>query len=187
LPKPVAIASSSSGRVVQFPASWSDVDPAAVLAATAELGLEGIVCKHLDSAYTPGLRSRDWIKTPHRTRGDFVVGGWLPGVGVNRHTVGALVVGAYTTEGRLHYCGVVGAGLSDAERRRLTKCLQPLQRSTPPFLETPSDIARYARWADPELVGAIEYRDFRVTLRHPSWKGLRADLDSARVTLPTTT
>jgi len=81
------------------------------------------------------VRSRDWIKTPHRIRGEFVIGGWLPGVGVNRRTVGALLVGAYTPEGRLRYCGVVGAGLSAAERRRLTKCLQPLQRSTSPFPE----------------------------------------------------
>jgi hypothetical protein len=27
-----------------------------------------------------------------------------------------------------------------------------------------------------ELVGDIEYREFRGTLRHPSWKGLRPDL-----------
>jgi len=93
------IASASSGRVIRFPASWAHVDPATVLAATAELGLEGIVCKHLDSPYTPGLRSRDWIKTPHRTRGDFLIGGWLPGVGVNRHTIAALLVGAYIPEG----------------------------------------------------------------------------------------
>jgi bifunctional non-homologous end joining protein LigD len=44
------IASSSSGTLVRFPGSWTDVDPTTVLAATAELGLEGIVCKHLDSA-----------------------------------------------------------------------------------------------------------------------------------------
>jgi bifunctional non-homologous end joining protein LigD len=56
------IASANSGSVVQFPANWTDTDPAVVLAASAELGLEGIVCKHLDSTYTPGLRSRDWIK-----------------------------------------------------------------------------------------------------------------------------
>jgi class 3 adenylate cyclase len=61
------------------PGSWTDVDPRTVLAASAELGLEGIVCKHLDSTYTPGLRLRDWIKTPHRKRSEFVIGGWLPG------------------------------------------------------------------------------------------------------------
>jgi bifunctional non-homologous end joining protein LigD len=161
------IATSSRSSVVQFPGSWTGVDPRTVVVATAELGLEDIVCKHLDSTYTPGLRSRDWIKTPHRIRGDFVIGGWLPGVGVNRHTVRARLVGGYTTEGRLRYCGAVGAGLSAAERRRLTKCLEPLQRTTSPFSETPSDIAACARWVHAELVGAVEYRDLRVTLRHP--------------------
>jgi bifunctional non-homologous end joining protein LigD len=125
------IASSSRARIVQFPGSWTDVDPIAVLAATAELGLEGIVCKRLDSSYTPGLRSRHWIKTPHRIRGEFVIGGWLPGVGVNRHTVGALLVGAYTTEGQLRFCGVVGAGLGDAERRQLMKCLNRYNAAHP--------------------------------------------------------
>jgi bifunctional non-homologous end joining protein LigD len=82
---------------------------------------------------------------------------------------------------------VVGAGLSDAERRRLTKCLRPLQRRTCPFPEIPSDLANYERWVQAELVGAIEYRELGDTLRHPSWKGLRADMDSAVVTLPQTT
>src|SRR5215208_1787374 len=107
-------------RTVQFPAHWTGTDPAIVLAASAELGLEGIVCKHLDSRYTPGIRSRDWIKTPHRKRSEFIIGGWLPGMGVNRHTVGAVVVGAYAPDGRLRFGGVVGAGLGAAERRRLT-------------------------------------------------------------------
>ena len=41
------------------------------------------------------------------------------------------------------------------------------------------DIGAYARWVQADLVGAIEYRDFGVTLRHPSWKGLWADVESA--------
>jgi bifunctional non-homologous end joining protein LigD len=179
------IASSASGSVVQFPGSWTDVDPRTVLAASAELGLEGIVCKHLNSVYTPGLRSRDWIKTPHRKRSEFVIGGWLPGVSVNRHTVGAVLVGAYTTEGQLQFCGVVGAGLSAAERRRLTQALEPLHRNASPFAAVSSDIAPYARWVRPELIGDIEYREFGTTLRHPAWKGLRVDLtDVEQIRLP---
>lgn len=58
------LAASRTSTVVQFPGSWTDIDPQSVLAASAELGLEGVVCKRLDSIYTPGLRSRDWIKTP---------------------------------------------------------------------------------------------------------------------------
>ena len=98
----------------------------------------------------------------------------------------ALLVGAYTTEGLLHYCGMVGAGLSAAEP---TTHQVPTTAATQhiPVSRIPSDIAAYARWVHAELVGAVEYRDFGATLRHPSWKGLRADLDSALVALPKTT
>jgi bifunctional non-homologous end joining protein LigD len=34
-------ASGSAGSVVQFPANWTDIDPAVVLVASADLGLEG--------------------------------------------------------------------------------------------------------------------------------------------------
>jgi bifunctional non-homologous end joining protein LigD len=40
-------------------------------------------------------------------------------------------------------------------------------------------------WAHPELVGDVEYQEFRDSLRHPSWKGLRPDLsDLGRVVVP---
>ena len=66
-----------------------------VLESVAELNLEGIVCKHLDSPYKPGIRSPRWIKTPLRRRSEFVIGGWLPALGPNRHGVGALLSGAH--------------------------------------------------------------------------------------------
>ena len=170
------IAADSTGSVVQFPGSWTDVDPATVLAAPADLGLEGIVCKHLESTYTPGLRSRDWIKTPLRKRSEFIAGGWLPGKGPNRHTVGAVLVGAWADD-KLRFCGVVGAGLSGEERRRLTAAFGPLTCATSPFADVASDIASHACWLQPTLVGDVEYREFIGTLRHPSWKGLRPDVD----------
>lgn len=121
---------------------------------------------------------------PLRKRSEFVIGGWLPGVGVNRHTVGAVLVGAYAADGGLTFCGTVGAGLGLTERRRLTRALEPLQRKASPFAQVPSDVAAYARWVHAALVGDIEYKEFGTTLRHPLWKGLRADLDSGLVTLP---
>jgi bifunctional non-homologous end joining protein LigD len=177
------LAASSSEHVVQSPAKWTDTDPQVVLAASAELGLEGIVCKYLDSQYTPGLRSRDWVKTPHRQRSEFVIGGWLPGMGPNSRTVGALLVGAYAGDW-LQFCGVVSAGLSEAERRRLTTVLKTFHCNTSPFADVPPDIASYARWVRAELTGDVEYREFGRTLRHPSWKGLRPDVCSGLVTQP---
>jgi bifunctional non-homologous end joining protein LigD len=140
-----AIADASAGNTVQFPCNLTDTDPALVLEAAAELNLEGIVCKHLGSPYTPGLRSRDWIKTPHRKRSEFIVGGWLPGMGPNHQTVGAVLVGAYR-DSELIFCGCVGAGLGETERRRLTEYLKPLQRRTSPFESVPAEFSRHARW-----------------------------------------
>lgn len=173
-----------AGPVIQVPGSWSGIDPAVLLESTLELGLEGIVCKHLDSTYTPGQRSRDWIKTPHRRRSQFVIGGWLPG-GVNRSDIGALLVGCHELDGRLRFCGAVGTGIGAAERRRLMTAIRPLARSSSPFASMHPAFAGHALWLAPELVGDIEYREFdRGLLRHPSWKGLRPDLFGTQVPAP---
>jgi bifunctional non-homologous end joining protein LigD len=181
----IEIAENARSRTIEFPCNWTDVDPGVVLATAADLGLEGIVCKRLDSPYTPGKRSPDWIKTPHRLRSEFVIGGWLPGIGTNRHTIGALPLRAYSDNGRLQFGGVVGTGFTTNHRRILTEQLVPLGRKTSPFTNpVPEDIAPHARWVTPRLVGDVEYREFRGTLRHPSWKGIRPELDSGQVMLP---
>jgi bifunctional non-homologous end joining protein LigD len=48
----------------------------ALLAATAEQGLEGVVAKRLDAPYAEGRRSNAWVKQKHRRRERFVVTGW---------------------------------------------------------------------------------------------------------------
>ena len=180
------IAATARGNVVQFPAHWASTDPAIVLGASADMGLEGIVSKRLDSLYLPGVRSKDWIKTCLRLRSEFVIGGWLPGVGPNRHAIAALLVGAHDDRGRLRFCGPVGAGISDGHRRVLARHLAPLASLTSPFDdEVPPAIARHARWVRPDTIGDVEYRELRGLLRHPSWKGLRADMaDAASIELP---
>ncbi|MGH3645151.1 MAG: non-homologous end-joining DNA ligase [Mycobacterium sp.] len=180
------VAAAAQSSVIQFPHHWVATDPSMVLAASAETGLEGIVTKRLDSLYLPGVRSKDWIKTCHRLRSEFVIGGWLPGEGPNHRTIGALLVGAHDDQGRLRFCGPVGAGISAAHRRILTRYLAPLASLSSPFDgDIPAAIARNARWVRAETIGDIEYRELRGLLRHPSWKGIRADLtDVTRVVLP---
>lgn len=171
-----ALGVDAASRVVKFPTNWTDCDPAVVLAATADLGLEGIVSKRLDSPYIPGRRSADWIKTPLRRRSEFVIGGWLPGEGVNRHTVGALLLGAHCPDGLLRFCGTVGSGVTAAQRRILAPQLAALDRDSTPFA---GDLSAFegssVRWVRPVLIGDVEYREFTGVLRHPSWKGLRPD------------
>lgn len=72
---------------------------AEALEATREHGLEGLVCKRLDSLYEPGVRSRAWIKIRNMLSEDVIVGGWLPGKGRLTGLPGALLVGQYAPGG----------------------------------------------------------------------------------------
>lgn len=51
----------------------------ALVAATRQLGLEGVVAKRLDAPYLPGRRSRSMLKHKHRRRSRLVLSGWQPG------------------------------------------------------------------------------------------------------------
>src|SRR5919197_1161240 len=65
----------------------------ALLAATRDLGIEGVVAKKLDCPYTPGARASHWIKVKNVHTQDVVLGGWTPGEGGRSLSIGALAVG----------------------------------------------------------------------------------------------
>ncbi|MYW05016.1 non-homologous end-joining DNA ligase [Streptomyces sp. SID3343] len=147
----------------------------AALAATRAAGLEGLVCKRLDSAYLPGKRSATWVKIRHVQTVDVVIGGWLPGNGRLAGLPGALLMGI-PHEGGLRYVGAVGTGFSDHERERIGELLAVAAIDECPFDPEPREPA--ARWALPRLVGEVRYamRTRTGILRHPSWHRLRPDL-----------
>ncbi len=160
--------------------AWST--PAAIvghgaqaLRATVEHGLEGLVCKRLDSVYEPGVRSRAWIKIRNMRSEDVLIGGWLPGRGRLTGLPGAVLVGQRAA-GRLRYVGGVGTGWSEAERTELAALLRELATDVCPFDPVPA--APGARWVVPRLVGEVRYstRTRNGMLRQPSWLRLRPDL-----------
>src|SRR3954454_11216281 len=65
----------------------------AVLRASREQGLEGIVAKRLDSRYEPGRRGPAWIKVKHTCRQELVIGGWVRADMGRSEALGALLVG----------------------------------------------------------------------------------------------
>ncbi|WP_236569811.1 ATP-dependent DNA ligase [Streptomyces mexicanus] len=145
------------------------------LAATREHGLEGLVCKRLDSVYEPGVRSRAWIKIRNMRSEDVIVGGWLPGKGRLTGLPGAVLVGQ-RGGGRLRYVGSVGTGWSEAERTQLAALPADLATKACPFDPVPA--APGAHWVLPRLVGEVRYsvRTRAGRLRQPSWLRLRPDL-----------
>ncbi|WP_019812074.1 non-homologous end-joining DNA ligase [Saccharomonospora halophila] len=179
----------SAPPVVRTPDNYVDVSGADLLRVAAEHGLEGIVAKRRTSTYSPGTRSRSWVKTALRLTQEVVLGGWVPGEGRRAGTLGALLLGAYDDTGTLHYVGHVGTGFSDTALDEMRERLAPLHRPSSPFgTPVPRDRARRAHWVEPDLVGEVEHRQWTADrrLRHPSWRGLRPDRTSHEARLPPT-
>lgn len=93
-------------------------------AHACKLGLEGAISKRADRPYAPGDRGI-WVKSKCLNREEFVVVGWADPEGGRSH-IGALLLGYYTEDGRLHYAGRAGTGITDKELRRLPGVLAPL-------------------------------------------------------------
>ncbi|MGB8649055.1 MAG: non-homologous end-joining DNA ligase [Mycobacteriales bacterium] len=171
------------GLGLQVPPAFHG-DGREVLDSTLARGLEGVVAKRRDSPYLPGRRSPAWVKTKHVRRQSAVVCGWKPGQGGRAGQVGSLLLGVHE-DGRLRYAGHVGTGFTDQTLQLLAERLALLAREVPPYdEEVPREHAKAARWVVPEIVVDVDFtawtRDGR--LRHPSYKGIRDDLDPREVT-----
>jgi bifunctional non-homologous end joining protein LigD len=172
---------SLSGAHWQTPAHHVG-DGAALLRASAEQGLEGILAKRIDSRYEPGQRARGWVKIKTVARQEFVIGGWLAGKGKRDGSVGALLLGVNDPGGGLRYVGRVGSGFSDRELERLSGLLLARRRKASPF-RAGAKPPRESLFCEPELVAEAEFSQWTRTgsLRAPSYKGLREDKAAADV------
>jgi bifunctional non-homologous end joining protein LigD len=152
-------------------------DGSALLAATRDLGIEGVVAKRLDSPYAPGQRTSAWVKVKNVCEQDVVVGGWTPGEGGRASTLGALAVGVYE-DGKLTYAGKVGSGFTEKTLALAQRELEPLRRDSSPFggRQPPKGTV----FVEPKLVARVVLREWTRTgtMRAPTFKGLRDDIDA---------
>ncbi len=169
------------GGRVQVPPVF-DGDLQAALDTSKALDLEGIVAKRLGSVYQPGRRGHTWLKIKLHHSQEVVIAGWRPGQGRRDGGIGSLLLGVPTEAGLL-YVGRVGSGLNGRQLTELERMLTPLARRDNPMIEVPREDTRDAHWVEPELVGEVTYSELTGPgrLRHPVWKGLRADKTPADV------
>jgi bifunctional non-homologous end joining protein LigD len=151
--------------------------------AVAELGLEGVIAKRVNSPYQAG-RGGGWlkIKCPHVER--FVIGGWTEPGGSRTH-FGALLVGQYEAPGVLRFVGRVGTGFDDERLRTIAAKLRERAIDASPFRrrgEGEPVIPAGAHFCRPELVCEVRFTEWTEdgVLRNPSFLGLIADADPAR-------
>jgi bifunctional non-homologous end joining protein LigD len=155
----------------------------AVLAASREQRLEGVLAKRLDSRYYPGKRSDCWLKLKNIRTQEVVIGGWKPGEGRRKGAIGSLLLGVPGPSG-LEFAGHVGTGFTDKMLRDLESHLATLARDDPPFAaRLPRAQAKDARWVEPQIVGEVAFSEWtrEGRLRHPAWRGLRPDKSPAEV------
>jgi bifunctional non-homologous end joining protein LigD len=150
-----------------------------VLEHACGLGLEGLIGKQTGSVYVSG-RSKSWIKLKCRQRQDFVIGGYSAPRG-SRNGFGALLVGLYDPQGKLHFTGKVGTGFDEGVLRTLTRRLASLKRPQPAFVDPPKE--KGVQWVRPALVAEVAYaeRTKEGILRQASFMGLREDLPAKNV------
>lgn len=170
---------------IRTPPSFADAEPADVYRTALDTGLEGVVCKRLASTYRPGTRSADWIKVPVAATQEVVLVGWQPGAGRRAGMIGSLLLAVHDC-GTLAYAGKVGTGFTDAALHDLAARIAPFATDDPPVPDVPRPDARAARWLRPDLVGEVTFRNWTPDgrLRHPSWRGLRADKSPTEAVRP---
>jgi DNA ligase D-like protein (predicted ligase) len=132
------------------------------------MGLEGMVAKHLDSAYMAGARTDAWIKVKTTEQIHCVILGYAQD---DTGGLKSLIIGT-EQDGALRCIGKVGSGLSEAERGRLRERLDASRRERP-LVETSEE----GVWVEPELFCLVSYHERTPdgNLRAPVFEGLVTD------------
>jgi bifunctional non-homologous end joining protein LigD len=143
-------------------------------------GWEGLIAKRADSCYRTGRRSPDWLKLKLVVQQEFVIGGWTEPRGARSH-FGALLLGVYDGD-TLEYVGHTGTGFDHRELQKVAARLAPLEIAASPFRVRPRPNGR-PHWARPELVAQVKFTEWTADgkLRHPTYLGLRDDVDPRAV------
>ena len=162
-------------------AEHRDTDGEAYYREACQLGWEGLIAKRVDSPYRPG-RNRDWLKFKCLNGQEFVIGGYTDPRG-SRVGFGALLLGYYGADRRLHYAGKVGTGFDRPTLNRLHAAQAADERPAPAFQPVRGLPRSRVHWVEPRLVAQVGFSEWTADgeLRHPRFQGLRRDKDPADV------
>lgn len=166
------VAPADAWQVVE---SLPGTDGPAFYQAVVAAGLEGVVAKRCVSRYTPGVRTRDWLKLKRKGEQLAVVCGYTQPTGRS----GGLLLGAYR-EGRLQYIGRAGSGISGAELAAVRTHLPP---GPCPFTPVPGLRDRFTGdpgpvvWTEPRLTVRVQFTEWTEEgrLRDPVIRGFATE------------
>jgi bifunctional non-homologous end joining protein LigD len=148
----------------------------------SKMGLEGMIAKNGDSRYSPGIRSRQWLKIKNVNTQEAIIAGYTEPRGSRKH-FGALILGEYDRD-RLVYIGHAGTGFDDKLLRDLKEQMAGLVATESPF-EDKVQVNSPVTWLKPELVCSLKFTEKTKDglLRHPVFLGLRPDKSADEVNI----
>ncbi len=163
--------------------------------AAKRMGLEGIIAKKIDSTYTPGARSDEWLKIKAHKRQEVIIAGYTKNAGTGK-SFSSLILGVYDNK-VLRYAGKVGTGFGDKLQKEMMAQFKPLITDQCPFDVIP-DVDKLSRfrpqrlgakptWLKPELVCEVAFAEVTTdgVFRQASFKGLRIDKKAKDVVMET--
>ncbi|OHB50214.1 MAG: hypothetical protein A2Y10_07585 [Planctomycetes bacterium GWF2_41_51] len=152
-----------------------------ILSVAKKHGLEGIVCKKLNSTYITGKRSDEWVKVKIVKSAEFIICGFKYGRN-SKDRIGSIQLGIYNNQKKLVFVGGVGTGFNVIENKMLLKKLEIEKTEKNPFDEK---IDKDVNFVNPKYVAEIEYRRWpqKDILQQASYKGLRFDKSPDEITL----
>lgn len=149
--------------------------------AAQEQNLEGIMVKQKLSPYREGIRSSEWLKIKIHMQQEAVIGGFTQPRRSRKH-LGALILGVYDDDKKLHYIGHTGGGFNEQNLKAIYKRLEALKQPHSPFSEKFKTNEK-ANWVKPELVCEVEFREWTDEghMRQPIFLGIREDKNAREV------
>lgn len=143
-------------------------------ALSEKMGIEGIIAKKINSTYTPGVRSKNWLKLKNVHVLEAVIAGFTKGRN-SRKYFGALILGEYE-HNKLKYIGHTGSGMDEKTVKEVYQQLEPLITDDCPFEKKPKTNMP-ATWVQPKLVCTVKYQERTKDgiLRIPIFQSLRED------------
>ncbi|MFZ2155367.1 MAG: non-homologous end-joining DNA ligase [Bradyrhizobium sp.] len=161
------------GRAIRFSRHVKSLGKAAFRAARRH-GYEGIVAKRAQGPYSPGKRTREWLKIKTVLRQEAVIVGYTRPQR-SRQYFGALVL-AVRKGSQWQYVGRAGTGFARDSLKFIHAKLTPLRSARKPIdAEVPGE--RTTTWVRPRLVCEVKFTEWTNDgqMRHPAFLGLRTD------------
>ncbi len=145
--------------------------------AARAMQLEGVMAKDKNARYSPGSRTRAWLKVKYRETADCLILGYTKGKGARSNLFGAIHLGVEQEEGKIQYMGKVGGGFDEKKMIEILARFEEIGEG-PKLVDDKIEEEKDTTWLNAVLYCEIKYASLtnNNTYREPVFLRFRDDL-----------